>query len=190
MIGMSKTAVLCFLTLFSTFPALAQDAYYYNDQDKTQIVLDDSLVAEFPSNGALKNAVRSVSPQAEEVVKHSSASVKIWRITNNSARQAIGAATATAPVSPVYRVGGPAGRVAALPGGVIVDFNAAWTSDQVAAWAATNQLTVEKKLDIGGNRYVISSLPGQASLDLANRIHESGDVVSATPNWWMGIQKR
>ncbi len=40
--------------------------------------------------------------------------------------------------------------------------------------------------EIGGSGrvWLVATPAGLASLDLANRLHESGDFESASPNWW------
>jgi hypothetical protein len=91
----------------------------------------------------------------------------------------------TAQQSPVYREGNsPAGRLMALPGGVIVHLNPHWTHSQVMEWADKNQLRIVQSLPMASNWFFIHTDPGLPSLTLANRLHLLDGVIHATPNWW------
>lgn len=88
-------------------------------------------------------------------------------------------------VSPVYREGdSPAGRLMALPGGVMVQFKPEWSDTQIQAWADGQGLQLVHKLSLPGQWRLVATETGTAALALANQIHASGDVVSARPNWW------
>lgn len=152
----------------------AGSLYYYNGANQQRITPDPSRSAEFAPYGQT-SAARSAVPADS------------WRFI--TLRPVIAGATVSSSgsawTSPVFREGdSPAGRLMALPGGVIVQFQALWSDAQVSNWVATKALTVDQRLGIRGNWYVIRSAAGQASLDLANAIHESGEVISASPNWW------
>lgn len=159
--------------------------YYYEGGQPRALLRDDTLLAAF---GAMPAAVKSALPNAQAAKVNGGAT--IYRVQAGSYKTALGVAPGAA-VSPVFHDGGsPAGRLMALPGGVLVNFKTAWTEQQVNNWAATKGLAVDKKLAIGENWYVIKSAPGQASLDLANQIQLSGEVVSASPNWWKEVSAR
>jgi hypothetical protein len=51
-------------------------------------------------------------------------------------------------------------------------------------WSVAQRLLILEKLGGIKNTYLIESEPGLASIATANRIYESGQVVSSTPNWW------
>ncbi len=159
--------------------------YYYDGGQRHTLLLDDTLLAAF---GAAPSAVKSVLPDAQTAQTRGGAA--IYRIQPGSYKSVAGVIPGAA-VSPVFHDGGSAtGRLMALPGGVLVNFKPDWTAQQVSDWAAAKGLAVDKKLSIGQNWYLIKSAPGQASLDLANQIHQSGDVISATPNWWKDTSTR
>lgn len=152
----------------------AGSLYYYNGSSAQKITPEPSQTAVFAPYGQ-SSAARSAGPAAP------------WKFV--TLRPTGGGTAATSgdasKTSPVFREGdSPAGRLMALPGGVMVEFKPNWTDTQVSAWLASKSLTVEHRMGIQGNWYVIHSPAGQAALDLANAIHESGDVVSASPNWW------
>ena len=69
-----------------------------------------------------------------------------------------------------------------LPGGVIVKFDASWDVTRIQSWMHERG-HVQYRSIIGKQVWLISTAPGLVSLNLANDIHESGDVVYASPNW-------
>ncbi|MBI5637865.1 MAG: hypothetical protein HZA03_07845 [Nitrospinae bacterium] len=185
-VKMTLTA-LAFCALSVSFALAAGPAgnFYYDGGRQRALLLDDTLVAEF---GQTPNAVKSAIPGAQSA--KSGGGATIYRVQPGSYKAAASAAP-KASISPVFHEGGSAaGRLMALPGGVLVNFKAGWTAAQVNGWAAAKGLAVDKKLAIGENWYAIKSAPGQASLDLANQIQQSGEVVSATPNWWKEVSTR
>ncbi len=87
--------------------------------------------------------------------------------------------------SPVYREGtSPAARLMALPGGVMVKFPPQWAEADIEAWAGRTGNRLGKRLGLSGNWVLVPTPAGQAALDLTLRIQQSGEPVSATPNWW------
>ena len=114
--------------------------------------------------------------------------VRIFRVTGAATRSA---APDTADGSPVFREGdSPAGRLMTLPGGVLVKFRPEWSRTRIDAWAASRGVTIERQLAIDGNWFVLRTAAGLASLQAANRIYESGDVLAASPNWWKHMVTR
>lgn len=95
-------------------------------------------------------------------------------------------------VSPVLRnAGAAAGDARALPGGVVVTLQAAPADGDAAARESTARellqrrgLTPVRALDAMQRIWLVESPPGLPSLELANRLHESGGFESAEPNWW------
>lgn len=72
----------------------------------------------------------------------------------------------------------------ALPGGVILTTHAPTDADTLQRRLAPHGLAVSRRLDADGTRWLVETPPGVAGLELANRLHESGDFASAEPNWW------
>ena len=72
----------------------------------------------------------------------------------------------------------------ALPGGVLVKFQPGWSSQQIDTWLATRSLPTGQAMAIGPAWRLLPTAPGSEALARANRIQESGEVVSASPNWW------
>ena len=160
----------------------ASPAYYYDGDRKVIISPRTDLAADF---GSGRRSALSASPQgtATPTALAGDSSVRIYRVTAGSA------AAAAAPVvdaSPVYTQGETsAGRLMALPGGVLVKFKPDWSRAQIYAWVAARGLTIGHALPIGTNWFRIDTAPGLTSLETANAIFETGEVLSASPNWWM-----
>lgn len=152
--------------------------YFYDGVKKITLNLEPGLVAEFV-HAETESAVKKASPEAIEL-KAGVGGPRVFKApaTSFKARTATGSTT-----SPVFRTS-PAARLMALPGGVVVTFKPEWTDAQVREFASAKGLEVQQRLEITGNWYVLKTEPGLASLETANRLHESGEVVSATPNWW------
>ena len=163
-------------------PAWAAAAgYYYDGARKITVTPQKGLVAEFARADA-KSAVKRAYPNAVEL-KAGVGGPRIYKAPAASFKPQTETGTFT---SPVFRQGtSPAGRLMALPGGVIVTFKPEWTDAQVLAWVSARGYSVQQRLNIQGHWYVLATPPGQAALDAANTIHESREVLAASPNWWL-----
>ncbi len=93
--------------------------------------------------------------------------------------------------SPLF-VDAASGRIAgALPGGVLVHMPRAIDIEAAAALAQQFDTQVQGPVgapsDATNSQYelwLFNADAGMASLELANRLHESGAVQAAAPNWW------
>lgn len=163
-------------------PARAADgqaAYYYDGGRRIELAVQADLVADFrrPRVSAL-DADERTAPQ--RVAGDSLVRIERLSDTNASAR-----AAAASGRSPVFRQGGtPAGRLMALPGGVLVKFKPDWSQSQIDQWLAARGLPAGRPLAIGAGWMRVDTPSGQAALDAANLIQESGEVLAASPNWW------
>lgn len=156
--------------------AHAATATYFDGGNQRTMTLEPHLLAQF----------RTVGAPGTRVAGSSGPFVSIVATTHAVAQSAVGATS-----SAVYREGNsPAGRLMALPGGVVVNFKLEWTAAQIQAWALEGGFTLGQRMNILGNWYVIKTAPGNVSLDTANAIQRSGAVVSATPNWWIQTATR
>jgi len=88
----------------------------------------------------------------------------------------------TDPVSPVFREGSANGPAVALPGGVIVTLVSGLDETRAREMILAAGATPIRP--VGARMWLVAAEPGLASLELANRLHESGRFVSAQPNWW------
>lgn len=174
--------------------ALAQQGtlYYYDGGERRNITLEEGMVAGFGESG--KNAVKGLFPAAEAeaaTARRGGGFAALFKVAPNALKTALKPSAGAPAFSPVFHEGeGKAGPLLALPGGVIVNFYEGWDDTQVRQWAEKGGYEVGEKLDIGGNHYLINTPPGQAALDTANSIQESGQVLSATPNWWREHARR
>lgn len=166
----------------SALPAAAAEGsttYYYEGGRRVELTAQSGLVADFrqPRAVALEAGGR---PTAQRVAGDSMMRIERLPDTEASALAAAGVGR-----SPVFRQGGaPSGRLMALPGGVLVKFKPDWSPSQIDQWLAARGLPPARPLAIGPGWAVVDTASGQAALDAANRLHESGEVLSASPNWW------
>lgn len=165
--------------------------YYYDGPTKREITLDPDLVAEFTS---AETQAKAAAPLSGMEPAGGHRGVRFWKINAESAQEVrsvskqAGKASAS-KFSPVFRDAGGR-RPRALPGGVILFFKKGWTEDQCRGWIAEKGLTIERKLTVGKPIYLVESPAGLASLELANRLHETGKLVGASPNWWTPVETK
>lgn len=173
------TAVTAFAALGMQAALAASSAHYFDGSSQRTITLDPQWVAVITPPPAAS------SPGARTTAGGSAASTAAAPLVAlQPASQPVARATGTL-MSPVYREGNsPAGRMMALPGGVLVKLAPEWTDAQVRAWMGSKGLSVRQRMNIAGHWYVVESPAGNASLELANALQQSGEVLSASPNWW------
>ncbi len=162
--------------------AMAQAHYYDGSQSRT-VSLQPDLRAEFTRGDNPRARQALAATGAVPLSGVGDALVRIYRLPASTERA--GAAAAPAAGSPVYREGNsPAGRLMALPGGVMVKFKPDWSRAQIDAFVTARGLTVERKLAMDGNWFLLATPAGEASLTTANALFETGELLVATPNWW------
>jgi len=88
---------------------------------------------------------------------------------------------AAALVSPVLR--DDTGRARALPGGVLVVLRE--PLDEASARLALVQAGAVPVRALTATLWLVEGPTGLGSLELANRLHDSGRFASAQPNWWV-----
>jgi hypothetical protein len=145
----------------------ATDLYYYDGITKRTLVMDSQQWA------SVKGGVTGKS-------------VELRSLTANE-KSAIGkTSTNTIVGSPVYR-SGETGAPMALPGGIIVKPKAGDTNAEGRLKA--KGFEIERPIG-GSGALLIKSTEGTATLEIANKLHESGEFESATPNWWRERRKK
>lgn len=172
--------------------ALSTRYTWHDAEGSHSLWLNPALLAEFGHQRQNGSAVQRVHPGAR-AEPGSGGKTRVWRLDGAADRvlQQVRAANPAGMYSPVFNDGPLDGaRKRALPGGVIVRFKPEWTRLQISIWTASQGLSSGPVLGLGPNVYVLKTAPGLAALDIANRIHRSGDVVSAEPNWWVEAQTR
>lgn len=137
-------------------PASAQQRYWYDGDHRRALWSDPANIADF-----------SAGQEKSQVLKPA------------------GTAKGGGAQSPVFRDGaGEKSRARALPGGIVIRFAAGSTPAQRDALFAKHALTPLREIGSGDGMWLVESPPGLDSLELANRLHESGDFAGAAPNWW------
>lgn len=191
-------ATLLISSLGASADVTAQTYNYYDVGKSKTIELVPNLVADFvvetqnqyQAQSVITSSVQALSPGAQ-LTDEGSGNTRIWRTTTAIEPKMVkassyGSTTQGSTLSPVFQEGG---SLKALPGGVIVNFAKGTTPDQVKSWALSKGYNVKEKLSFG-NYYLIDTPAGIDSLNLANQWHTSGEVVSATPNWWRKLSPK
>lgn len=86
--------------------------------------------------------------------------------------------------SPVFRDADSPAVKRALPGGAILTTRNPVDAESLGRMLAAYGVSVSRALDESGTRWLVETPPGIAGLELANRLHESGDFATVSPNWW------
>ena len=193
---------LCLFLLSSTFFALLSLAatppnkptpsriYTWHDGSEIRKVrMLPGLVAEFGGESPLRSRLKEEVAGAK-LQSSPSHRVRIWKIPSDevqpTVRRLTSPPTLSESYSPVFRdttLG--AGRLRALPGNVLVTLNSHWTKNQVDAWINRHNLSVVKILSGMPNVILVYTPPGMESLQLANKLYQSGEVEGASPDWWL-----
>lgn len=165
---------------------------YYDGERWREIYVSTSDVAEFGvGDVAPSAALRALAPNA--TLLESRGRVRYWRLNAGQDATTLSrslGATSTSAFSPVFYRSAQGGSRLSLGGGVLVRFPLAWKNTEIDAWIQRWQLRIDHVVLPDKNIYLIISAPGMAALELANRIQESGEVESATPQWWVETVKR
>jgi len=134
--------------------------YWYDGGRRRGLVLDEGLRADFAVGKAIPADQRDV------------------------AAKALGApASGDATGAVVFRDADAPAVKRALPGGVIVTTHAPVDAEAVGRLLAPWGLSVSRRLDPAGTRWLVETPPGVTALELANELHESGGFAKAEPNW-------
>ncbi len=77
-----------------------------------------------------------------------------------------------------------------LTGEIIVHFRQDWDENKITNWANDIGIEIVEKFSFSPNTYLFRAGSGLRSLELANQIYLSGDVIYAYPNWWKVMKTR
>ncbi len=88
---------------------------------------------------------------------------------------------------PVFR--SESGSLMTLPGGVVLMFEADWSSGQREAFFAAHGIESSRVSPLGElpNAFLIETEPGVPALELANALAGRDGVVISSPNWWQEV---
>ncbi len=144
----------------STHQTKSEALYWYDGQRRRQVVTDSSRVAHFGTDRQAGGAPALID-------------------ADSSAAKSAGI-----NVSPVL-LDANSGRLAgALPGGVMMHTRMSLTPAQAQRLAESFGASSVRPIGASGTLWRVDAPTGLASLELANRIHESGQVEQASPDWW------
>ena len=141
--------------------------------------IDTSRVVEFPQAGGTgQPAIRAAEPGE---VSESTRTGKLDGKASDIASPAAPPAAPPAPqVSPVFV--DASGQPRALPGGIIVGLKQGLREAQAREQLQAAGLAPLRQ--IGERMWLVESPLGLASLELANRLHATGQFDFVQPNWW------
>ena len=169
---------------FLITPTNAQQ-YYYDGQAKVNIYISETQIINFSydQQPLTKHATTS------QLFSRTMASQNITKQTSiDSLRKQMPNLKASRTFSYTKGVTGPAHQ--AFPGGIIVIFKPQWDANRILLWAQSNSLATPKVLIQSLNMWMIPTPAGLEALNTANRIHESQEVISATPDLWQPVTTR
>jgi hypothetical protein len=152
----------------------AADLYFYDAGVKKPLLIDSKQWAAKSDSGAKSNVTLRPLTASEKSV--------VGNMTSQHER----AQTKTMKGSPIFKT--DAGAIPmGLPGGVILMPKQSDT--QLENKLSKQGLTIERPVGNTG-ALLIKSAEGLSALELANRLHESGEFEHVTPNWWRERTKK
>lgn len=155
--------------------------YWYDGKRKRMLSLDSDTLADFGSNPQ--------RPAAKpKMIDQTAASISKARLSTDQENTG---------VSPMFKDAASGQYAGALPGGVMVRTLRPMNIDTVMGIARAFGSSVLRPIgsppgtaDSAHDFWLFEADAGLAALELANRIHESGQVSSAAPNWWKPRQRK
>lgn len=182
--------VVIMLTMGCSLNAKVSDAgaaqsYHWYDGDKQRTVyLDATMIADFnPQSDVAAKAAKSASLSTGKKV----GAAMLWKLDASSEESTLNVSKSLVQkgaYSPVFRNSQAGSEMRALPGGVIVQFASDWDEARIEQWVSDQGQSIDSKAAFGTNFYILATPPGMESLETANRLYETGEVLLASPNWW------
>ena len=152
------------------------------------MLLSEDLIAEFGPSDAGGEVIHQADASAAEV-EQPQKSVRLWRLSKGLRPDAVAqsAVAGGKRVSPVFHEGpSPKLPMRSLPGGVVVRFPAGWDRARIDAWLAGRSLHVQGAAVVAeANMFLVATPPGVEALHVADALHETGELVDVTPNFWL-----
>lgn len=176
------------LMVTATSARAIEFAHYYDGSQRRSITLQTDLVAQFGNAEERSQALKAQSPS---LLVAGDSLVRVYKTSHAVARGSRSPTSVADGAGAVYREGNSAaGRLMALPGGVLVKFRPDWSRQRIDAWLAERNLSVERQLEVQPNWFKVGTRSGDASLAAANEMFNSGEVLAAVPNWWKQTRPR
>jgi hypothetical protein len=139
--------------------------FWYDGAERKLLAMDSDRVVRFQADGKASVLAKAFS-QEKSVLK-----------------------TASETESPLFIENG---RRRALPGGLIVSLKQARDEQDAREQLVARGLTPVRLIpgDAQARNWIVASPTGLETLNMANRLHESGHFASVAPNWWTELQKK
>ncbi len=166
-------------------------SYEWHDGERVRRVwLNPEVIAQVNTDEASEVVLQNDFPSAKKL-RTGANGTKFWRVrgANSTTRSKIRASSAS--VSEVFHDGpveSSSARV--LPGGIVLSFPLAWSEKRCREWIGAKGHIIERVIESTPNTYVVKSEPGLPTLEEANRLHATGDVLIASPNWLIDVKSR
>lgn len=95
-------------------------------------------------------------------------------------------------ISPIFYEGGvkDSSKRMALTGEVIIHFHPGWDLNRINSFISRYNLIYLEKLDLSPDTYLFKAQSALESLEVANEIQESDEVIYAYPNWLKSMSKK
>lgn len=171
---------------------LTRSVEYYDGESKRTVWLSNELLAELEPSEDGRARVLQLDSAAEQRPEPQ-LGVRLWRVrAAQGVEEASREMTRDALRFSVVLHDSASSRspLSALPGGVVATFPAGWDRARIDAWSAARGLGATEPVVAEANMFLLASAPGLASIELANRLHESGELVACTPNVWRQASTR
>ncbi len=176
-------------------------SYEWHDGDQVKHVwLNPEVIALIKSDETSENELQKEFPSAKKL-RVGRGGLKFWRVrgANSSTHSRIREfnvkshdnASSSTGVSEVFH-DGPVESTSAriLPGGIVLGFPIAWSEKRCREWIAAKGHIIEHVIESSPNTYVVKSEPGLPTLEEANRLHATGDLVVSSPDWLIDVKSR
>lgn len=184
-----KTVFITLVLALST-PLLAAENYWYDGSERRSLYVDPDQQAEisFTQSGAVTRQAGT------EPVRRLSGIVLVNRNeTSSTPRETVETKGSTLVQTTTQRVpvfrDQARGAIRVAAGNVILQLPESWSAEQKSLWLNEQELTLISEIP-ELNLLVIASEPGYPGIELANRLAELPEVISASPDWWQPVSRR
>jgi len=159
--------------------------YYDGDVKRKLWVSDDVLVELAPSEDGKREVL--ASDAAAEDLRDPQRGVRVWRVrapqgVDGFARNLTRDALRFSPA--LHESASSATPICALPGGVVATFKPDWDRARIDAWVAGRNMKIAEEIAPSANMFLLATPPGLESVEVANRLQQTGELVGCTPNLW------
>jgi hypothetical protein len=173
-----------------------RESVIWHDGDQVKHAwINPDLVAQVGELDTEKE-IRAEFPGAERHMRKRKTRFRLWRLGTRPSAAArtlnsTQSRTKDVRVSEVFheRASGRS-PIRTLPGGVVLYLPPGWTSARCEAWISEHGHQIVRRIGSVPNGFVVNSEPGVATIEAANRLHDTGEVVTATPDWAIDISTR